>query len=60
MLHTSHTRVYHKQYCRCEVTGLSGKATQSLRLSRFFLISSETRMRVFSSLRRTEKPSRCQ
>ena len=48
---------YHRQYCRCDVTGRSGRATHSLRLSRFFLISSEMRMRVFSSLSSTEKPS---
>lgn len=48
--------IYHKQYCLCAVTGRSGSATQSFLLSRFFLISSDIRMRVFSSLRRTEKP----
>jgi hypothetical protein len=48
--------LHHKQYCRCVVTGRSGRAVQRGRASRFFLISSEMRMRVFSSLRRTEKP----
>jgi len=47
---------YHKQYCRCDVTGRSGRAVQRRRLSRFFLISSEMRMRVFSSLRSRVKP----
>lgn len=42
--------IYHRQYCRCAVIGRSGSATQSLRFSRFFLISSEMRTRVFSSL----------
>jgi hypothetical protein len=51
--------IYHKQYCRCAVTGRSGSAVHNLRFSRFFLISSEMRMRVFSSLSRTEKPKTC-
>ena len=44
---------YHKQYCRCEVIGRSGRGNQSGLFARFFLISSETRMRVFSSLSKT-------
>jgi hypothetical protein len=60
-IHRIRTCVYHRQYCRCDVTGRSGSAVHSLRLSRFFLSSSEMRIRVFSSLRSTEKPIRwCQ
>ena len=55
-IHRIRTCIYHRQYCRCDVTGRSGSAVHSLRLSRFFLSSSEMRIRVFSSLRRTEKP----
>lgn len=44
---------YHRQYCRCAVTGRSGRGSHSGLFARFFLISSETRMRVFSSLSRT-------
>lgn len=48
---------YHRGYCRCAVTGRSGRWSHNFRFSNFFFFSSDNRTRVASSFSSTVTPS---